>query len=244
MALRVDKNDQAAMQITTAIQTGETARVKVLLEQHPDIATAIINDEKRAGRTLLHIATDWPGHFPNVGVTITVLAQAGADPNAGLYDSPIDACETPLHWAASSDDVEAVNALLDNRADIEAPGAVFTGGTAMSDAVIFAQWRAARALLARGAKTTLTQSAALGLIERVRALAAERDLPRDEVTAAFWHACRGGQQTTAEYMLEQGADLNWVGYTDWTPLQAAEDSGNQSLIGALRARGARRADEL
>ena len=75
-------------------------------------------------------------------------------------------------------------------------------------------------------------------------LASERDLPRDEVTAAFWHACRGGQQTTAEYMLEQGADLNWVGFIDWTPLQAAEDSGNQSLIGALRARGARRADEL
>ena len=108
MALRVDKNDQAAMQITTAIQTGETARVKVLLEQDADLATAIITDEKGAGRTLLHIATDWPGHFPNVGATITVLAQAGADPNAGLYDSPIDACETPLHWAASSDDVEAV----------------------------------------------------------------------------------------------------------------------------------------
>ena len=76
----------------------------------------------------------------------------GTDPNAGLYDSPIDACETPLHWAASSDDVAAINALLDNGADIEAPGAVFTSGTAMSDAVIFAQWRAARALLARGAE--------------------------------------------------------------------------------------------
>ena len=244
MALYLDKNDQAAVQIATAIQSGQTARVKVLLEQHADLATAIITDEKGAGRTLLHIATDWPGHFPNVGTTITVLAHAGADPNAGLYDSPIDACETPLHWAASSDDVAAINALLDNGADIEAPGAVFTGGTAMSDAVIFAQWRAARALLARGAKTTLTQSAALGLIERVRALAAEGYLPRDEVRTAFWHACRGGQQSTAEYLLGQGADLNWVGFIDWTPLQAAEDSGNRSLVEALRARGAKRADEL
>ena len=244
MPPRLEKSNPTAAKITTAIKNGETARVTALLLQLPTLARSIVVDEKGVGRTLLHIATDWPGHFPNVAATITVLAQAGADPNAGLYDSPIDACETPLHWAASSDDVEAVNALLDNGADIEAPGAVFTGGTAMSDAVIFAQWRAARALLARGAKTTLTQSAALGLIERVRALAAERDLPRDEVTVAFWHACRGGQQTTAEYMLEQGADLNWVGFIDWTPLQAAEDSGNQSLIGALRARGARRADEL
>jgi uncharacterized protein len=30
--------------------------------------------------------------------------------------------ETPLHWAASSDDVEVLDALLDLRADIEAPG--------------------------------------------------------------------------------------------------------------------------
>ena len=239
----MNRSDASAVQITRAIRSGETERVTALLRLQPDLATAIVVDEKGAGRTLLHIATDWPGHFPNVGATITVLAQVGADPNAGLYDSPIDACETPLHWAASSDDVEAVNALLDNGADIEAPGAVFTGGTAMSDAVIFAQWRAARALLARGAKTTLTQSAALGLIERVRALAAERNLPGDELTAALWHACRGGQQSTAEYLLGQGADLNWVGFIDWTPLQAAEDSANQSLIGALRARGARRADE-
>ena len=28
---------------------------------------------------------------------------------------------------------------------------------------------------------------------------------------------------------------------DWTPLQAAEDSGNGALVDALRSRGARRA---
>ena len=87
-ALRVDKNDQAAMQITTAIQTGETARVKVLLEQHPDLATAIINDEKGAGRTLLHIATDWPGHFPNVGVTITCSRKPAPIPTPGSTIRP------------------------------------------------------------------------------------------------------------------------------------------------------------
>ena len=145
-----------------------------MLKEHPALATGVIRDDKGAGRTLLHMATDWPGHFPNVAATIKMLADAGADPNAGLYDSPIDACETPLHWAASSDDVAAIDALLDNGADIEAPGAVFTWGTAMSDAVIFAQWHAARRLLARGAKTTLTQAAALGVDDRVRELCVER----------------------------------------------------------------------
>ena len=110
----------------------------------------------------------------------------------------------------------------------------------MSDAVIFAQWNAARRLLARGAKTTLTQAAALGLVDRVRELCNGSELPAEEVTAALWHACRGGQQSTAEYLLDQGADVNWVGFMDWTPLQAAEDSGNRRLVEALRSRAARR----
>lgn len=241
--LSLDKDDPRAIEVTAAIRAGDTDRLTAALTANPGLETAVILDDKGARRTLLHLATDWPGHFPNVAATIKVLADAGADPNAGLYDSPIDACETPLHWAASSDDVAAIDALLDNGADIEAPGAVFTWGTAMSDAVIFAQWHAARRLLARGAKTTLTQAAALGVGERVRELCTEDQPKPDEVTAALWHACRGGQQSAAEYLLGQGADLNWVGFMNWTPLQAAEDSGNRVLVEALRSRGARRAPE-
>ena len=239
--LSLDKDDPRAIEVTAAIRGGDTDRLTAALKANPGLEAAVILDDKGAGRTLLHMATDWPGHFPNVAATIAVLASAGADPNAGLYDSPIDACETPLHWAASSDDVAAIDALLDNGADIEAPGAVFTWGTAMSDAVIFAQWKAARRLLGRGAKTTLTQAAALGLVERVRELCTGTEPAADEITAALWHACRGGQQSTAEYLLGQRADLNWVGFMDWTPLMAAEDSGNRVLVEALRSRGARRA---
>ena len=239
--LSLDKADPRAIEVTAAIRAGDTDRLAAALTANPGLEAAVIRDDKGAGRTLLHMATDWPGHFPNVAATIKVLTDAGADPNAGLYDSPIDACETPLHWAASSDDVAAIDALLDNGADIEAPGAVFTWGTAMSDAVIFAQWNAARRLLGRGAKTTLTQAAALGLLDRVRELCTGSEPTTNDVTAALWHACRGGQQSTADYLLGQGADLNWVGFMDWTPLQAAEDSGNRALVEALRSRGARRA---
>jgi ankyrin repeat protein len=49
----------------------------------------------------------------------------------------------PLHWAASSNDVVAIDALLDLGADIEAAGAIFTGGAPLSDAVVFANWEAA-----------------------------------------------------------------------------------------------------
>ena len=83
---------------------------------------------------MLHLATDWPGHLPRVGETIALLAAAGA-PVDGRFAGPHE--ETPLHWAASCDDIAALDALLDAGADIEADGAVLTGGTPLSDAVVF-----------------------------------------------------------------------------------------------------------
>jgi len=67
-----------------------------------------------------------------------------------VHGQRVGSPETAPHWAASSDDVIVLDALLEHGADIEATGAVFTDGTAMSDAVVFAQWRAARRLLDRG----------------------------------------------------------------------------------------------
>jgi ankyrin repeat protein len=39
----------------------------------------------------------------------------------------------------------------------------------------------------------------------------------------------GGQRQTAEYLLGRGADLNWLGYDERTPLQAAQETGNDDL---------------
>ena len=78
-------------------------------------------------RTLLHVAIDWPGHYPNGAAIIGVLVAAGAEVNARFAGPHTVA---PLHWAASSDDLEVLDALLDAGADIEAPGAVLGGGRA------------------------------------------------------------------------------------------------------------------
>lgn len=85
-------------------------------------------------RTLLHNVTDWPGHFRNGAATVALLIAAGADVNA-RFAGPHT--ETPLRWAASSDDVEVLDALLDAGADIEAPGAVIGGGSPLRDATAF-----------------------------------------------------------------------------------------------------------
>jgi ankyrin repeat protein len=166
--------------------------------------------------------------------TISLLAAHGADLNAPFLGKH---AETPLHWAASSDDVSALDTLIDLGADMEAPGSVIGGGAPLADAVAFAQWKVARRLVERGARSTLWQSAALGLMDRVRdQLSANPGT--GEVTNAFWCACHGGQMEAAQYLLAHGADLNWVGYDGLTPLGAATRNGNEELVSWLRAQGA------
>lgn len=244
--LNISVSDSRAVAAVAAIHIGDLEELERLLGDNPDLATARIVDLQGVARTLLHIVTDWPGHFPNVAKTITALAAAGSDVNAKFQHPSRQECqETPLHWAASSDDVAALDALLDCGADIEASGAVFTGGAPMSDAVVFAQWKAARRLLERGARTTIWQAAALGLFDRLKEYCESQPPPSpDEITNAFWHACRGGQLQTAEYLLGRGASLNWVGYDGKTPLQAAHESGVEDLSDWLRNQGAKLAEEI
>ncbi len=142
-----------------------------------------------------------------------MLIRAGADPNAPVQGSWHS--ETPLHWAASSDDVEVLEALLDAGAEIEVQGGAIGGGTPLDDAVAFGQWRVARRLVERGARSRLWHAAALGLLDRLEESFARTPPPTPgEVTEAFWQACHGGQRHSAEYLLARGADLNWVATWD------------------------------
>ena len=233
--MEIPKEGPLGSAVVAAIHSGDVAQLERLLAENAGLATARIVDTKGVRRTMLNTVADWPGHFPNGAATVAVLIAAGADPDAAVIGG--NAPETPLHGAASSDDVAVLDALLDGGADIEAPGAIFTGGSAMSDAVIFANWNCARRLLERGARTTLSQSAALGLLDRVEKFCSGSPTP-DEITTSFWHACRGGQRWTAEYLLLRGADLNWVGYDRLTPLGAARKSGDREFIEWLVGLGA------
>lgn len=242
--ITLQAGDPGAVTLVTAIHEGAVATLELQLHDRPSLAAARIVDEHGTARTLLHVVADWPGHFPNAARTVAVLAAAGANVDAHVHRGrSTRATATPLHWAASSDDVAVIDALLDAGANIEEPGASFTGGTPMSDAIVFAQWKAARRLLERGATTTLWQAAALGLLDRVQALSADASTHEEQITNAFWHACRGGQRATAEYLLDRGARVNWIGHDRKTPYDAARDSGNGDLIAWLRSRGAKGARE-
>jgi ankyrin repeat protein len=242
--LPLRSNERVAINAVDAIRTGDVEALQLLLSENPSLSTARVDVDEGEGKshTLLHVATDWPGHFPNGAAVIAVLIAAGADPNASSIGHH---SETPLHWAASSDDVEVLDALIDAGADIEAPGAVIGGGTPLDDAVAFGQWRAARRLVECGARTRLWHAAALGLMSRVEEHFDNSTPPApDDVTESFWQACHGGQRQTAEYLLDRGAELDWIGYNERTPLDIAQHSGAENIVKWLQDRRAKSASEL
>jgi uncharacterized protein len=241
----ISTEDPLAVATVAAIRSGDLTTLGRLLAEHPDLASTRFGDDGPGGmsRTLLHVVTDWPGNFPNGAATVATLVAAGADVNA-RFRGPHE--ETPLHWAASCDDVEVLDALLDAGADIEAPGAVIAGGSPLADARAFKQWRAAHRLVERGARTTLTDVATLGMMDRLEAcFAGAVPPPQEMIDRAFWGACHGGRQSAAEYLLARGANVNWL--PEWeslTPLDAAVRSNAEDLAGWLRERGAKPAGEL
>lgn len=252
MTLHLDTKDPLASAVVNAIQTGDVATLKRLLAERPDLAAAQVDHDRCAqSRSFLHIATDWPGHYPNGPAAVAALVEAGADVNVRFVGSHN---ETPLHWAASSNDVAVLDTLIDAGADIDADGGVIGGGSPLADARGFGQWDAARRLVARGARTRLMDVATLGLMDRVEAYFRSAETPApDAITHAFWGACHGGQRRVAEYLLARGADINWIGHGGMAPLDVASREDAERLAGRtaaedlvrwLQAQGAKPAEQL
>jgi len=234
------KSDQLAHEVTRAIQRGDLDTIQRLLADHPGLSGARIGDERGSG-TVLHVVTDWPGFFPNGPAVVKLLIVNGADSNARTEGAKSEQGETPLQYAASSDDVEVAEALVLGGADIEARGGSIAGGTALENAIGYGCWRVARLLLNRGAKVEkLWHAAALGMTSTVEKFFQESPGPsREEVNHALWQGSRVGYRRTVEYLFARGADLNWIpDYAKETPLQIASstgsDTGREALVNWLR----------
>ena len=207
-----------------AIGRGDVNQVREFLARDASLATALINS-----RWPLHLFADAPGHRPNAVAMVTTLVEAGAELDAQAVGMGHQ--ETALHWAASNDDVELIDALLDAGADIEHPGSSIAGGPPIESALGYGQWQALRRLHERGAGTTLSQAAALGLLPRVEQLS---DVDGEELSTALWNACRAGQLAAARYLVERGADVNWVApWSDETSLSAARHEHRDEIVAWL-----------
>jgi uncharacterized protein len=224
---------QARTELLRVIKQGDVDQLTRMLSADPGLACCWIN-----GCTPLHHFADAPGHRPNAAAVVSALVASGADPNAHARDTWHH--ETPLHWAASNDDVALIDALLDAGADIEHPGSSINGGSPIQSALGYAQWAAVRRLRERGAETGLPHAAVLGLLETVTSLVEASPPPvGDDISAAFWNACRAGQLAIARYLLAHGAELDWAAPWDGsTPLDAATSKHQQETAAWLRDNGA------
>jgi hypothetical protein len=238
--LTLPHGDPVAVEMTSVIHGGDLDGLRRLLDGRPELASVRMIGRKGlegGWRTPLHVAADWPGYFPCAPAAVAALLEAGADPND---DTGGFRPETPLHWAASSDDLDVAVALIDGGADIERPGGSI--GTPLDNAIGYACWHVARLLVANGAKVEkLWHAASLGMLARTEQLLAERHHTKDEVSQAFWHACAGGQRRAAEYLLAHGAELDWIPeYAEGTPLDAATTLGTrqENVLTWLREQGA------
>ena len=231
------EDEPLAVELVTAIRGGDVATVRRLAGASPGLAATYITNAKGDGRTPLHVVTDWPGFFPNGPEVARTLLEMGADPDP-RGTSGKD--ETPLHWAASSDDADVARVLIDGGADIEIPDGSI--GTPLDNAIGYACWNVARLLVGRGARVDkLWHAAALGMTDRLAELLSGSTPTLDEINQAFFHACDGGQRRAAELLLARGADINASPDYGSSPLEAAANPGTQRdlLIEWLRAHGAR-----
>ena len=236
--MKADRDETAAA-LVAAIHSGDVVAVRRLTSESPELARQPLGGPFKT-RTALHVVADWPGYFPNGPQIVSLLIEAGADPN---YRDPEPRSETPLHWAASSDDVDVAAALIDGGADVEVPDGSI--GTPLDNAIGYACWHVARLLVARGARVDrLWHAGALGLLARLEELL-DTEATSEDVSQAFWHACAAGQRRAAERLLAAGAGLNWEpDYAHGTPLDTAGGLGTrqENVIAWLKQKGARSAD--
>ena len=238
-------------QAREAVEQSDVERLEALIEIHPDLPNLRSEDNDR---TLLHTIADYPGHKPKGIEMARVLIAAGADVNARFQHGQIRAVrETPLHWAASNDDVDLAELLLDAGADIDADAGVIANGTPIWNAVIFRCVNAARLLIERGAASNLMTAAGAGRRDLAEMYFDDRgnvtenagalpcwDAPRPPQTAldsAFGLACRNGHATIAKVLYERGADPDWVNPAGESAYQQAKTGGHKIVMDWMKARG-------
>jgi hypothetical protein len=188
----VRNDDPFAIEVATAIQAGDLATLQGFLAENSDLANVKVEGRKGGYRTPLHVVADWPGYFPSGPAVVRLLLANGADPN-GCAEG-LGGQETPLHWAASSDDVDVAEALIDGGADIEAPGGSIADGSPLDNAVGYRCWRVARLLIQRGVRVDkLWHAAGLGVLGRIEDLL--HDASPEVINNAFWHACAAASRS-------------------------------------------------
>lgn len=245
-------------QARAAVESGDIDTLKKLIAEDPQLVNKTTADNPR---TLLHTLCDYPAHRPRCRESAEILIRSGANVNArAKFEGKTDPGETPLHWAASSDDAEMIEVLLDSGAEIDIDGGNIANGTPLWEAVIFGMQNAATKLIQRGATCNLMIAAGVGRIDLVEKFFDKEGsitdragvLPgwteprpeRDCIDSAFGMACRNGHLETARWLLGKKPDINRKNPVGETPLDQAVDRKHTEVADWLMTIGAKRSTDL
>jgi ankyrin repeat protein len=171
--------------------------------------------------------------------------------------------QTPLHYAAETNNPDAIAILLERKADVAATYGR-SAHTALSWALTTEAFASAAALVAHGVQPDLFSAAGLGDVARIRACFDEAGRlrpgashtgssryapdgtrlptppaePRQVVADALYLACRLGRAAAARELLGHDPDLSFRAFQGATPLHWAYVGANRSVIEMLLAAGA------
>lgn len=229
-----------------AVKNADLEQLQSLLQQYPYLINARAPEnrpEYRKGASLLHILSAPPGHIRNRTQIAEFLIRKGSDVNSRLQYSRGD---TPLHWAARSDDIELIEVFLKHRADIESKGSVIESGSPLHVAIHFGSRNAAKYLAEKGADVhSAPLAAGLGKIELFRTLVSSESmqLPRYKITLmylkSFNYAVFNQQFTLADQLLLTGVDINGRhGMDNYTLLHLVAMRGSAPMAKYLLKNGA------
>lgn len=182
----------------------------------------------------------------------------GLDPTLATGDAEF----WPLGDAGEHDLPDIVDALIEAGAPVDATKPYPHDD--LSWAITVGSLRAARRLIAHGAKADLWCASGLGDLERMKAFfdatgrpvpgasrygatrydSSGQALPKppsdpiDLISDALYIACRNGQLEAARFLLDRGANPRFEAYQRAPALHWAASSGNRALVELLLARGA------
>jgi ankyrin repeat protein/mono/diheme cytochrome c family protein len=181
----------------------DETKIRTLVERGADI-----NARDVEGRTALYQAASLGNALP----AVKLLLQLGADPNLAIANG-----RTPLMAAAGRADVDAMRALLDAKAAVDARNGA--GETALILAAGTGSVPAAALLLDRGAD-------------------ARARTKRDET--ALGNAATAGSEAVVRMLLDRGAEINVRNIRGYSALMlaASSDTVPAGVVKALLAAGA------
>ncbi|BBK31391.1 ankyrin repeat protein [Stella humosa] len=220
-----------------AAEQGDAARLRHLLNAHPDLIDARSGDFQQ--QTALHKAA-WRNH----PACVRLLLDRGAA--VDIRDGADNALA--LHFAAEAADLAVVRVLVEAGADVVGAGDDHQLGVlGWATCLGWVREDVADYLLAKGAQLDPWSAVALGRVEAVRgflagdpALVAARMSASEHRRTVLHHAAAKDRPAVVRLLLDAGADPNATDLAGATPVAtAAREGAGESVIAMLLQAGGR-----